>query len=66
MRSRPKAHPATSMNTQIGQGMRAGGLKRFLEAHVLEHGRLPSGVHRVEGGPASAFNVDFDALVVKD
>lgn len=60
-----RAHPATSTNTQIGQGMRAGALKRFLEAYAIEHGQLPNGVHRVDGGPASAFDVDFSALVGK-
>lgn len=61
-----QAHPATSTNTQIGQGMRAGAIRTFLEAYVIQHGRLPDGTHRIQGGQVSPFNVDFDSLRAED
>lgn len=57
-----KANPATSMNSQIGQGMRAGAVRQHLEAYVIEHGRLPVGNQKIGGGRVSPFNVDFDSL----
>jgi hypothetical protein len=57
-----RANPATSANTQIGQSMRAGSLRMFLEAYVIEHGCLPTGVHKIEKGHGTPFNVDFDGI----
>lgn len=42
-----KANPATSTNSQMGKGMQAGALTRYLESYVLEHGRLPEGPQTV-------------------
>lgn len=55
-------NPATSANTQIGQSMRAGSLKMFLEAYALEHGRLPTGAYKIEKSHGTPFNVNFDAF----
>ena len=60
-----KANPATSANTQIGQSMRAGSLKAFLEAYVLEHGRLPTGARKIEKGHGTPFNMNFDAFTAQ-